>query len=185
MASGLSMPVGFKNSTDGSIQTALDALLSARSPHRFLGIDQNGRSSVVTTMGNPDSHVVLRGGREGANYQSRFTSDTEKRLRAAGLQPGFMVDCSHANSAKNPRRQALVWRSILAQRRGGRTSIIGAMLESNLEEGAQPLVADRRKLRYGVSITDGCIDWVTTEKLLRSAARSEHKIRGSLRVSVK
>jgi 3-deoxy-7-phosphoheptulonate synthase len=185
MASGLSMPVGFKNSTDGSIQTALDALLSARSPHRFLGIDQNGRSSVVTTTGNPDSHVVLRGGREGANYQSRFTADTEKRLRAAGLQPGFMVDCSHANSAKNPRRQALVWRSVLAQRRGGRTSIIGAMLESNLEEGNQPLVADRRKLRYGVSITDGCMDWPTTEKLLRSAARSEHKIRGSLRVSVK
>jgi len=173
MASGLSMPVGFKNSTDGSIQTALDALLSARSPHSFLGIDQDGRSAVVVTSGNPDSHIVLRGGREGANYTSRHTADTERRLRAAGLQPGFMVDCSHANSAKNPRRQALAWRSVLAQRRRGRASIIGAMLESNLEEGNQPVNSDRRKLRYGVSVTDACLDWKTTEKLLRAAAASE------------
>jgi len=185
MASGLSMPVGFKNSTDGSIQTALDALLAARSPHRFLGIDQNGRSSVVTTEGNPDSHVVLRGGREGANYKSRHTAETERKLREAGLQPGFMIDCSHANSAKNPRRQAVVWRNVLAQRRRGRTSIIGAMLESFLEEGNQPVCADRRKLRYGVSVTDGCIDWPTTEKLLRAAAASERKIRGSLHVAVR
>jgi 3-deoxy-7-phosphoheptulonate synthase len=185
MASGLSMPVGFKNSTDGSIQTALDALLSARSPHRFLGIDQNGRSSVVRTEGNPDSHVVLRGGREGANYKSRHTAETERKLREAGLQPGFMIDCSHANSAKNPRRQALVWRNVLAQRRRGRTSLIGAMLESYLDEGNQPVCADRRKLRYGVSVTDGCIDWATTEKLLRSAAVSERKIRDTLRVAVR
>jgi len=173
MASGLSMPVGFKNSTDGSIQTALDALLSARSRHSFLGIDQDGRSAVVVTAGNPDSHIVLRGGREGANYTSRHTAETERRLRAAGLQPGFMVDCSHANSAKNPRRQALAWRSVLAQRRRGRSSIIGAMLESNLEEGNQPVSADRGKLRYGVSVTDACLDWKSTEKLLRAAAESE------------
>jgi len=175
MASGLSMPVGFKNSTDGSIQTALDALLSARSAHSFLGIDQDGRSAVVVTAGNPDSHIVLRGGHEGANYTSRHTAETERRLRAAGLQPGFMVDCSHANSAKNPRRQALAWRSVLAQRRRGRTSIIGAMLESNLEEGNQGVNSDRRKLRYGVSVTDACIDWKTTEKLLRAAAASERR----------
>jgi 3-deoxy-7-phosphoheptulonate synthase len=175
MASGLSMPVGFKNSTDGSIQTALEALLSARSPHSFLGIDQQGRTSVVNTTGNPDSHVVLRGGREGANYKSRHTAETERRLREAGLQPGFMVDCSHANSAKNPRRQALVWRNVLAQRRRGRASIIGAMLESYLEEGNQPVQSDHKKLRYGVSVTDGCIDWKTTEKLLRAAADSERK----------
>lgn len=181
MASGLSMPVGFKNSTDGSVQTALDALLSARSSHSFLGIDQDGRSAVVVTAGNPDSHVVLRGGREGANYTSRHTAETERRLRAAGLQPGFMVDCSHANSAKNPRRQALAWRSVLAQRRRGRTSIIGAMLESNLEEGNQPVNADRRKLRYGVSVTDACIDWKTTEKLLRAAAASERQGAGKKR----
>ena len=173
MASGLSMPVGFKNSTDGSIQTALDALQSARSAHSFLGIDQDGRSAVVATTGNPDSHIVLRGGREGANYTSRHTAETERRLRAAGLQSGFLVDCSHANSAKNPRRQALAWRSVLAQRRRGRTSIIGAMLESNLEEGNQAVCADRKKLRYGVSVTDACIDWKTTEKLLRAAAASE------------
>ncbi|MBU3666440.1 MAG: 3-deoxy-7-phosphoheptulonate synthase [Chthoniobacterales bacterium] len=185
MASGLSMPVGFKNSTDGSIQTALDALLSARSCHSFLGIDQDGGTSVVTTAGNPDSHIVLRGGREGANYKSRHTAETERRLRAAGLHPGFMVDCSHANSAKNPRKQALAWRSVLAQRRRGRTSIIGAMLESYIEEGNQPVQSDRRKLRYGLSVTDGCIDWVTTEKLLRAAAKSERENRGRLRVDVR
>jgi len=185
MASGLSMPVGFKNSTDGSIQTALDALLSARSPHSFLGIDQDGCTSVVSTSGNADSHVVLRGGREGGNYKSRHTADTERRLREAGLQPGFMVDCSHANSAKNPRRQAVVWRNVLAQRRRGRTSVIGAMLESYIEEGNQPVGKDRTKLRYGVSVTDGCIDWGSTEKLLRAAAASERKIRGNLRVSVR
>jgi 3-deoxy-7-phosphoheptulonate synthase len=183
MASGLSMPVGFKNSTDGSIQTALDALLSARSAHSFLGIDQDGRSAVVATTGNPDSHIVLRGGREGANYTSRHTAETERRLRAAGLQPGFLVDCSHANSAKNPRRQALALRSVLAQRRRGRTSIIGAMLESNLEEGNQAVNSDRRKLRYGVSVTDACIDWKTTEKLLRSAAESERKGASKLRIA--
>ncbi|MBE2179893.1 MAG: 3-deoxy-7-phosphoheptulonate synthase [Chthoniobacterales bacterium] len=183
MASGLSMPVGFKNSTDGSIQTALDALLAARSPHSFLGIDQDGFSSVVSTAGNPDSHVVLRGGREGANYRSRHTAETERRLRAAGLQPGFMIDCSHANSAKSPRRQTIVWRNVLAQRRRGRTSIIGAMLESYIEEGNQPLTGVN--LRYGVSVTDGCIDWKTTERLLRSAAASERKIRGGLRLAVR
>ncbi|MFM8788999.1 MAG: 3-deoxy-7-phosphoheptulonate synthase, partial [Chthoniobacterales bacterium] len=132
-------------------------------------------SAVVVTARNPDSHIVRRGGREGAHYTSRHTAETERRLRAAGLQPGFMVDCSHANSAKNPRRQALAWRSVLAQRRRGRTSIIGAMLESNLEEGNQGVNSDRRKLRYGVSVTDACIDWKTTEKLLRAAAASERR----------
>ena len=185
MASGLSMPVGFKNSTDGSIQTALDALLSARSSHSFLGIDQDGSTSIVTTAGNPDSHIVLRGGREGANYKSRHTAETERRLRAAGLHPGFMVDCSHANSAKNPRKQALVWRSVLAQRRRGRTSIIGAMLESYIGEGNQPVQSAPGKLRYGISVTDGCIDWPTTEKLLRAAAESERTHRGRLRLDVR
>lgn len=185
MASGLSMPVGFKNSTDGSIQTALDALLAARSPHSFLGIDQDGCTSVVTTAGNPDSHIVLRGGREGGNYRSQHTKETERRLREAGLQPGFMIDCSHANSAKNPRRQAVVWRNVLDQRRRGRTAIIGAMLESYLEEGSQAVGSDRKALRYGVSVTDGCIGWEATEKLLRSAAQSERKIRNTLRVAVR
>ena len=185
MASGLSMPVGFKNSTDGSIQTALDALLSARSSHCFLGIDQDGCTAVVSTAGNADTHIVLRGGREGGNYNARHTAETERRLRAAGLQPGLMVDCSHANSAKNPHRQAVVWRNVLDQRRRGRTSVIGAMLESNLEEGSQPVCADRKKLRYGVSVTDACIGWDATEKLLRAAAASERKIRGTLRVAVR
>lgn len=185
MASGLSMPVGFKNSTDGSVQTALDALLSARSPHSFLGIDQDGCTSVVSTAGNPDSHIVLRGGRTGGNYRAHHTAETERQLRAAGLQPGIMVDCSHANSAKNPRRQGVVWRNVLAQRRRGRTAVIGAMLESYLEEGNQPVCSDRAKLRYGVSVTDACLGWESTEKLLRSAAASERKIRDTLHVAVR
>lgn len=178
LASGLSMPVGFKNSTDGSIQTALDALLSAKSPHSFLGIDEEGCTSMVRTSGNPDLHIVLRGGREGANYSSRHTAETERRLREAGLEPRFMVDCSHANSAKDPRRQGVVWHNILSQRRRGRASVIGGMLESYLEEGNQPVSADRARLRYGVSVTDGCIGWKMTEKLLRAAAESERKARG-------
>lgn len=173
LASGLSMPVGFKNSTDGSIQTALDALISAKSPHSFLGIDQDGCTSMVRTAGNPDVHIVLRGGREGANYSPRHTAETARRLREAGLEPRFMVDCSHANSAKDPRRQAIVWRNILAQRRRGCSPVIGAMLESYLEQGNQPFCSDRGSLRYGVSVTDGCIDWATTEKLLHAAADSE------------
>ncbi len=185
LASGLSMPVGFKNSTDGSTQTALDALISAKSPHSFLGIDQDGCTSMVRTAGNPDVHIVLRGGREGANYSARHTAETERRLRGAGLESRFMVDCSHANSAKDPRRQAIVWRNLLAQRRRGRSPVIGAMLESYLEEGNQPVCSDRGRLRYGVSVTDGCIGWATTEKLLRAAAESERSARSLPRVAGK
>ncbi len=177
LASGLSMPVGFKNSTDGSIQSALDALISAKSPHSFLGIDEDGCTSMVRTDGNPDLHIVLRGGREGTNYGSRHTAETARRLREAGLPARFMVDCSHANSAKNPRRQEVAWRNVLAQRRRGPSPVIGAMLESYLEEGNQPVSADRSRLRYGVSVTDGCIGWTATERLLRAAAESERKAR--------
>lgn len=166
LASGLSMPVGFKNSTDGSVQTAIDAMRSARVPHSFLGMDQNGRTSIVKTTGNPDSHIVLRGGREGGNYESNHTAAAAMLLRKSGLPLAIMVDCSHSNSGKDPQLQPLIWENILKQRAMGRRDIIGMMLESNLHFGNQALPTDLAKLRYGVSITDACIDWQTTERLL-------------------
>jgi 3-deoxy-7-phosphoheptulonate synthase len=166
MASGLSMPVGFKNGTDGSVQTAIDAMKSSRSPHSFLGIDQDGATSIIKTTGNPDSHVVLRGGREGINYEPHQVSAVCGALRKSGLRPMVMVDCSHANSGKDPKRQPHVWQSIVDQRASGRREIIGAMLESHLNFGGQSLGNDPLALKYGVSITDSCIDWETTRQLL-------------------
>jgi 3-deoxy-7-phosphoheptulonate synthase len=169
MASGLSMPVGFKNGTDGSIQTAIDAMRSSRSSHSFLGIDQEGMTSIIKTAGNPDGHLVLRGGRDGVNYHPHQTADAAAKLKAAGVPSAIMIDCSHANSGKDPARQPEVWTSILEQRAAGRTDIVGAMLESHIERGAQSLGDDPSKLRYGVSITDACLDWETTAQLLRQA----------------
>ncbi len=168
MASGLSMPVGFKNGTDGSVQTALDAMKSARAPHSFLGIDQDGATSIIKTAGNPDSHLVLRGGRSGGNYGPEHVAAASEALRKAGLLPAVMVDCSHANSGKDPLRQPDVWKSILSQRGNGRREIIGAMLESNIGFGAQPVSSSRSQLAYGVSITDACMDWAMTEALLKA-----------------
>ncbi len=167
LASGLSMPVGFKNSTDGSVQVAIDAMKSSRAPHSFLGIDQDGSTSIVKTSGNPDSHVVLRGGHEGGNYHKESVADACASLRKHKLPSVVMVDCSHANSGKDPARQPEVWNSILEQRSSGHREIIGAMLESNIHFGSQPLGTDPSSLQYGVSITDGCISWETTEALLR------------------
>jgi 3-deoxy-7-phosphoheptulonate synthase len=166
MASGLSMPVGFKNGTDGSVQVAIDAMKSSRTPHSFLGIDQDGATSIIKTTGNPDSHVVLRGGREGTNYEPHYVADVCERLKASGLRPAVMVDCSHANSGKDPSRQPQVWDSVVAQRASGRREIIGAMLESNIHFGGQSLESDTSTLKYGVSITDACINWEITEELL-------------------
>jgi 3-deoxy-7-phosphoheptulonate synthase len=167
MASGLSMPVGFKNGTDGSVQVALDAMSSARTPHSFLGIDQDGATSIVKTAGNPDSHVVLRGGRDGTNYEAHHVAKICATLEATGLRPAVMIDCSHANSGKDPNRQPVVWRDILRQRAEGRGEIIGAMLESNLHFGSQPIGPDRSNLHYGVSVTDACMSWEMTEALFR------------------
>jgi 3-deoxy-7-phosphoheptulonate synthase len=166
LASGLSMPVGFKNGTDGSVQTSIDAMRSSQSPHSFLGIDQDGATSIVKTAGNPDCHVVLRGGRNGTNYEAQHIAAAVEKLKAAKQNPCLMVDCSHANSSKDPQRQPLVWEDLMEQRKNGRKEIIGAMLESNLHAGSQPLPKDLSQLRHGVSITDGCIDWETTERLL-------------------
>ena len=165
MASGLSMPVGFKNGTDGSVQTALDAMRSACAPHSFLGIDQEGMTSIIQTAGNPDSHLVLRGGRDGTNYGPEHTSGAAEKLRKAGLSPAVMVDCSHANSGKDPLRQPEVLRNVLQQRKGGRNELVAVMIESHIHLGTQP--AANKGLKYGVSITDACLDWETTEAILR------------------
>lgn len=170
MASGLSMPVGFKNGTDGSLQIALDALVSARTPHNFLGIDQDGITSIIRTTGNAAGHLVLRGGRTRPNYESASIAEAEQGLLRAGLPPVLMVDCSHANSGKQHARQEEVWQNVLGQRAGGRRSLIGLMLESYLEEGSQPFPKPRSELKFGISITDACLGWEATERMLRMAA---------------
>jgi 3-deoxy-7-phosphoheptulonate synthase len=170
MASGLSAPVGFKNGTDGSLTVAINALKSARQPHHFLGINEDGRTAVMQTRGNAYGHVVLRGGAGRPNYDSVSVALCEQELRKAGLPERIVVDCSHGNSNKDPSLQPLVARDCIEQVVNGNRSIIGLMLESNLEAGSQEIPADRTKLRYGVSVTDGCIDWTTTEKSLRELA---------------
>ncbi|GEA10331.1 3-deoxy-7-phosphoheptulonate synthase [Alteromonas sp. KUL49] len=166
MASGLSMPVGFKNGTDGSLGIAINALKSAASGHRFMGINKQGQVSVIATSGNPDGHIILRGGKQ-PNYDSVCVSECEQELQDAGLNAALVVDCSHANSAKDYRRQPLVAQNVVNQILEGNQSIIGVMLESHLNAGNQK--ADGKKpeeLEYGISITDGCIDWETTETLI-------------------
>ncbi|MBC8424280.1 3-deoxy-7-phosphoheptulonate synthase [bacterium] len=169
MASGLSFPVGFKNATNGDLQVAVNAMRSARVGHHFLGINEDGISCVVHTHGNPHVHVVLRGGDQGPNYEPPFVAQTEEMLARAGLDPLIMIDCSHANSGKDHRRQERVLDNVLAQIADGNTSIFGLMIESNLEAGNQPIPEDPSRLAYGVSVTDACIDWPTTERLIRSA----------------
>jgi 3-deoxy-7-phosphoheptulonate synthase len=172
MASGLSMPLGFKNGTDGSIQTAINAIRAASHPQTFLGINLNGASSVVVTRGNPNCHVVLRGGTSGPNFSPEHIARTEQLLAAAKLPRAILVDCSHDNSSKKPELQPDVLRATLTQIAAGNTSIIGAMLESNLGAGNQPFPQPLDQLRYGVSITDGCIDWPTTENLVHEIYRA-------------
>ena len=167
MASGLSMPVGFKNGTDGSLQIAIDAMGASMRPHSFLGIDQDGITSIVRTTGNPSGHVVLRGGRLRANYDAASIREAEAQLAQAGLPPVLMVDCSHANSAKQHARQEEVWHSVIEQRAAGTRSVIGLMVESYLQEGNQPFPSNPAELRYGVSISDACLGWEATERMLR------------------
>jgi 3-deoxy-7-phosphoheptulonate synthase len=169
MASGLSMPVGFKNSTEGVLQVAIDAMQAARSPHTFLGVDQAGRAAVVRTCGNAWVHVVLRGGHARPNYDPVSIQTAIDQLLQAGMPPLVMVDCSHANSNKRHERQEEVWNSVLQQRMAGNTAIMGMMLESNLYAGNQKIPQQLDQLRYGVSVTDACIDWETTERMLHQA----------------
>lgn len=170
MASGLSSAVGFKNSTDGSLDAAINALGSVAEPHRFLGINPAGQVAVIETRGNPNAHMVLRGGTNGTNYDRASINACEAAMHRAGLKPTIMVDCSHANSGKDPAAQPAVAREVLGQVREGNGSIVGIMLESHIHSGSQRIPDNLDELRYGVSVTDGCIDWPTTEALLREAA---------------
>ena len=170
MASGLSSAVGFKNGTDGSMGVAINALQSTSSPHRFLGINGEGQVSIVSTKGNPYGHVVLRGGNGKPNYDSVNVALCEQQLEKAGLIPNIMVDCSHANSNKDASLQPLVAENVTNQIVEGNESIIGVMIESNINFGAQNIPADLSELQYGVSVTDACINWETTEKSLRGMA---------------
>jgi 3-deoxy-7-phosphoheptulonate synthase len=176
MASGLSMPVGLKNSTDGSLQVAIDAMGATRNQHSFLGINEDGITSIVRTTGNPHAHVVLRGGRAKTNYDAESIRAAEEKLISEKLPPVLMVDCSHANSEKKFAKQEDVWRSVIQQRVEGTKSLIGAMVESNLFEGSQPIPNDLKDLRYGVSLTDSCIGWETTERMLRWGYDAMEKI---------
>ncbi len=170
MASGLSMPVGFKNTTSGAVLPAINGIKAAMQPQTFLGINDDGRASVVTTTGNPASHLILRGGDDGPNHDADSVARALAALSKNGMAPTLMVDASHANCGKDCRRMPATYREIVAQRIGGAQGIIGAMLESHLVAGAQAMTDSPEALVYGQSITDQCIDWATTETLLRETA---------------
>lgn len=170
MASGLSSPVGFKNGTDGSLGVAINALQSSANPHRFLGINKEGQVAIIHTQGNQYAHVVLRGGNGKPNYDSVSVQVCERELRAEGIEPNLMIDCSHANSNKDHNLQPLVLSNVTHQIIDGNTSIMGVMIESHIHGGNQKIQADRDLLEYGVSITDACINWETTEEALRDMA---------------
>jgi 3-deoxy-7-phosphoheptulonate synthase len=166
MASGLSMPVGFKNATNGSLQVALDAMQAALKPHHFVGINEDGQVSVVHTTGNAYGHVILRGGEHGSNYAAQDIAAAADRLQSCGLNASMLVDCSHANSGKKFARQELVWRSMIEQRLSGTRAILGVMIESNLFEGRQNIPEDKSQLTYGVSVTDECLGWEQTRQMI-------------------
>lgn len=170
MSSGLSTPVGFKNGTNGDVGVAVNAILSASRPHSFLGINGQGHTAIVRTRGNRYGHVVLRGGDGRPNYDTVSVAIAEQALHKAGLPANIVVDCSHANSYKKPELQPLVMADVVNQIRLGNSSIVGAMIESNIKSGNQSIPEDLTDLNYGCSVTDACIDWETTEKTLRQAA---------------
>ncbi len=182
MASGLSMPVGYKNGTDGSLQVAINALVAASQAHSFLGIDGNGRVAIIRTTGNPDGHIVLRGGSSGPNYSAAHVAVAGHALAKTGAKPRMLVDCSHDNSGKNFRNQPAVVDDVTQQIAHGSPHLLGVMIESNIGEGRQDLSAGTapRDLAYGVSITDGCIDLPTTERVLGTLARAVRSRRSVL-----
>ena len=168
MASGLSMPIGFKNGTNGSLGVAINAMQSAESPHRFMGINRQGQVALIKTSGNPDGHVILRGGKQ-PNYDSVNIAECEQEIIAQGIKPSIVVDCSHGNSNKDYNRQPLVATNVFNQILEGNQSIIGIMLESNINAGNQSSDLPRDELAYGVSVTDACIDFETTKQLFKEA----------------
>lgn len=169
MTSGLSMPVGLKNGTDGSIEVAINAMQSAREPHSFLGINQQGQVSLFKTKGNPYCHIILRGGGGKPNYDAAWVKFAEERLKAANLPQRIVIDCSHGNSNKDHHKQIKVFQNVVEQILDGHDSIVGMMLESNLFEGNQSIPKDLKDLKYGVSVTDKCIGWEDTEALIMAA----------------
>ena len=172
MASGLSMPIGFKNNTDGSLQAATNAMLAANQPHRFLGINHHGLASIVKTTGNPDTHLVLRGGKQGPNYAKDQIEQATQELADHTLNPRVMVDCSHANANKDHNRQVAVLEEVAKQLDAGSQRLLGVMVESHLVAGNQPIPQDLSQLTYGQSITDACVDFETTTKMLAMLAKS-------------
>jgi 3-deoxy-7-phosphoheptulonate synthase len=168
MASGLSMPLGFKNATNGDLKVAINAIQAASQPQTFLGIDNAGQANAITTKGNPNCHIVLRGGSNGPNYSADHIKDAQEKIAKDHLEPAIMIDCSHANSNKNHELQASVFHDVVDQSITNK-QIIGTMLESNIHSGKQAFPQEKENLRYGVSITDACIDWDTTGKLLKDA----------------
>jgi 3-deoxy-7-phosphoheptulonate synthase len=181
MASGLSMPVGFKNTTDGNLAIALDAMQATGAPHTFLGMDDDGRGAIVHTTGNPDRHLVLRGGGGRTNYDAASVAEAADLCARRGLPTGVMVDCSHGNSNKDHTRQPEIFAEVVRQAAEGSAHLMGAMLESHLHGGSQPLKHGTEGLAYGVSITDACIDWTTTEAALRAAHQRLSKPNSILR----
>ncbi|MGB0064858.1 MAG: 3-deoxy-7-phosphoheptulonate synthase, partial [Terracidiphilus sp.] len=180
LVSGISCPVGFKNATSGDVQVAVDAVLSASYSHTFLGHTHHGQSAIFVTSGNPDCHIILRGGRKSTNYSAENVAQAAAMMEQAGVAPRIMIDCSHANSSKDYRRQGEVCRDIAAQIAAGDRKIIGAMIESNLVAGAQKLAEGQPlgNLVYGQSITDACIDWKETRALLADLAAAVRARRG-------
>lgn len=170
MASGLSMPLGFKNATSGAIEPAVNAIKAAGYPQTFFGISGDGVASAVSTTGNPNCHLILRGGDTGPNYSAEHVANAEMKLERAGLDKALVVDCSHGNSGKDPALQPGVLQSVIEQRAAGTKSIVGTMLESNLKAGNQPFPQPVDRLEFGQSITDACIDWETTERIVLEAA---------------
>ena len=177
ISSGLSTPVGFKNGTNGDVAIAINAILSASRPHSFLGINGQGRTSIVRTRGNRYGHLVLRGGDGRPNYDTVSVQMAEQALLKAGLPSNIVIDCSHANSYKKPELQPLVMADVVNQVRLGNQSLVGMMVESNLVAGNQPIPEDLTQLKYGCSVTDACVDWESTEKMLRDA---DHLLRDVL-----
>ena len=183
MASGLSMPIGFKNNTNGSLQAASNAMLAASQPHHFLGINNDGHASIVSTTGNADGHLVLRGGKQGPNYERSFVEDAAKALTEQNLNPRMMVDCSHANANKDHNRQVTVLDSVAEQIRSGSQHLIGVMIESHLVAGNQPIAKGLDKLTYGQSITDACVNIETTAIMLEQLAGAVRHANRTAKVS--
>ncbi len=166
LASGLSMPVGFKNTTQGTVKPAINSIKSSSNPHSFLGINPHGKTSIVKTKGNPDCHIILRGGTSGVNYEEESVKEIQEQLEKSQVNKGLIIDCNHGNSNKEFKKQKDIFHNIISQIKRGNDNILGIMIESNLKEGNQELIGNPEELKKGISITDPCLSWEDTEKLI-------------------